>query len=88
VPYSHVLHSGKTVIQHVYDTHFEGVERVEAMIRAWSEVSKLVDARLSERVAERFAEQLRSATEWRDQVNTYFLRKSGVPDERGRTIYP
>jgi alpha-glucuronidase len=88
VPYSHVLHSGKTVIQHVYDTHFEGVERVEAMIRAWSEVSRLVDARLSERVAERFAEQLRSATEWRDQVNTYFLRKSGVPDERGRTIYP
>lgn len=88
VPYSHVLHSGKTVIQHVYDTHFEGVERVEAMIRAWSGVSKLVDPRLSERVAERFAEQLRSATEWRDQVNTYFLRKSGVPDERGRTIYP
>ena len=88
VPYSHVLHSGKTVIQHVYDTHFEGVERVEAMIRAWSAVSKLVDPRLSERVAERFAEQLRSATEWRDQVNTYFLRKSGVPDERGRTIYP
>lgn len=87
VPYSHVLHSGKTVIQHVYDTHFEGVERVEAMIRAWSAVSKLVDPRLSERVAERFAEQLRSATEWRDQVNTYFLRKSGVPDERGRTIY-
>lgn len=87
VPYTHVLHSGKTVIQHVYDTHFEGVERVEAMIRAWSAVSKLVDPRLSERIAERFAEQLRSATEWRDQVNTYFLRKSGVPDERGRTIY-
>lgn len=87
VPYAHVLHSGKTVIQHVYDTHFEGVERVEAMIRAWSAVSKLVDPRLSERVAERFAEQLRSATEWRDQVNTYFLRKSGVPDEQGRTIY-
>ncbi|MEU4387161.1 alpha-glucuronidase [Promicromonospora sp. NPDC023805] len=88
VQYAHVLHSGKTVIQHVYDTHFEGVERVEAMIRAWSAVSKLVDPRLSERVAERFAEQLRSATEWRDQVNTYFLRKSGVPDERGRRIYP
>ncbi|MFD6141916.1 alpha-glucuronidase [Promicromonospora sp. NPDC060271] len=87
VPYSHVLHSGKTVIQHVYDTHFEGVERVEAMIRAWSAVSKLVDPRLSERVADRFAEQLRSATEWRDQINTYFLRKSGIPDERGRTIY-
>ena len=36
---------------------------------------------------ERLAEQLRSAVEWRDQVNTYFFRKSGIPDARGRTIY-
>ena len=39
------------------------------------------------RVRERLAEQLRSAREWRDQVNTYFFRKSGVPDARGRTIH-
>jgi alpha-glucuronidase len=32
-------------------------------------------------------EQLRSAREWRDQVNTYFFRKSGVPDARGRKIH-
>jgi alpha-glucuronidase len=38
-------------------------------------------------VAERYEEQVRCAREWRDQVNSYFLRKSGVPDERGRTIY-
>jgi alpha-glucuronidase len=57
------------------------------MIGAWSAVSELVDPHLSERVSERFAEQLRSATEWRDQVNTYFFRKSGIPDEQGRTIY-
>ena len=87
VPYTHVLHSGKSVIQHIYDTHFEGVERVEAMIDAWSAASTLVDPRLSERVAERFAEQLRSAAEWRDQINTYFFRKSGIPDQQGRRIY-
>ncbi|MFI6426072.1 alpha-glucuronidase [Promicromonospora sp. NPDC050880] len=87
VPYTHVLHSGRTVVQHIYDTHFEGVSRVERMIAAWSAAAPLVEPRLAERVAERFAEQLRSATEWRDQVNTYFLRKSGIPDEQGRTIY-
>jgi len=27
-PYMHVLHSGKTVIPYIYDTHFDGVERV------------------------------------------------------------
>jgi len=87
VPYTHVLHSGSTVIQHIYDSHFAGVDGVERAIEAWSAVSPLVDQRLAERVSERFAEQLQNATEWRDQVNTYFLRKSGIPDERGRTIY-
>ncbi|MCF4119525.1 alpha-glucuronidase [Antribacter sp. KLBMP9083] len=87
VPYSHVLRSGKTVIQHVYDTHSEGVERVEAMIAAWEPVAGLVDPAVAERVAERLAEQLRSAIEWRDQVRTYFFRKSGVPDEKGRRIF-
>jgi len=27
------------------------------------------------------------AEEWRDQINTYFFRKSGVPDVKGRRIY-
>lgn len=35
VPYTHVLHSGKTVIQHIYDTHFEGAERAEGLLDAW-----------------------------------------------------
>jgi alpha-glucuronidase len=87
VPYGHVLHSGKTVIQHIYDTHFEGVEEVEAARRVWASLVGLVDAERHSRVAERFEEQLRSAREWRDQVNSYFFRKSGVPDAHGRHIY-
>jgi len=31
--------------------------------------------------------QLANAREWRDQINTYFYRKSGIPDEKNRTIY-
>lgn len=87
VPYSHVLHSGKTVVQHIYDTHFAGVERVEEMLTAWEKVAPLADPDLAARVTERLAEQHRSAVEWRDQINTYFFRKSGVADERGRKIY-
>ena len=33
VPYTYVLHSGKTVIQSIYDSHYEGAEAVEAMCR-------------------------------------------------------
>jgi alpha-glucuronidase len=38
------------------------------------------------RVSELLAEQIRSAREWRDQINTYFWRKSGAPDEYGRPV--
>ncbi|MFJ5995430.1 alpha-glucuronidase [Streptomyces sp. NPDC092370] len=87
VPYGHVLTSGKTVVQHIYDTHFEGVEEVEEAHRVWTGLADLVDPGRHARVAERYEEQLRSAREWRDQINSYFLRKSGVPDARGRRIY-
>ncbi|CCK26789.1 Alpha-glucuronidase [Streptomyces davaonensis JCM 4913] len=87
VPYGHVLHSGKTVIQHIYDTHFEGVEEVEEAREVWGSLGQSVDPERHARVTERFAEQLRCAREWRDQINSYFLRKSGVPDERGRALY-
>ena len=87
VPYSHVLRSGTTVIQHIYDTHFAGVEQVRATIAAWEALDGRIAADVDTCVRERLAEQLRSATEWRDQLNTYFFRKSGVPDVHGRTIY-
>jgi len=87
VPYTHVLHSGTSVVQHVYDTHFDGVERVLAARDAWAEAAGHFPAALADRVTERFAEQVRSATDWRDVVNTYFFRHSGIGDERGRAIY-
>ncbi|WP_449353286.1 alpha-glucuronidase [Streptomyces shaanxiensis] len=87
VSYGHMLKSGKTVIQHIYDTHFEGVVEVEAAREVWASLAQLVDPARHARVTERFEEQLRSAREWRDQVNSYFFRKSGVPDARGRVIY-
>ncbi|MDN0197408.1 alpha-glucuronidase [Streptomyces sp. S.PNR 29] len=87
VPYGHVLKSGKTVIQHIYDTHFEGVAEVEEAREVWASLAGLVDPARHARVAELFEEQLRSAREWRDQINSYFFRKSGIPDERGRPLY-
>ncbi|MFF4252662.1 alpha-glucuronidase [Streptomyces sp. NPDC001663] len=87
VPYGHVLKSGKTVIQHIYDTHFEGVAEVEEAVEVWASLAGLVEPGRHARVAERYEEQLRSAREWRDQINSYFFRKSGVPDAQGRLIY-
>lgn len=87
VPYTYVLKTGKTLIQHIYDTHFEGVEEVQAMQEKWKSLEGKISERAYACVAERFERQLVNATEWRDRINTYFLRKCGIPDEKGRKIY-
>lgn len=87
VPYVYRLKSGKTLIQHIYDSHFEGVEEVEKMLGVWEGLKGKVPDTAYEVVKERFERQLSNAKEWRDQVNSYFFRKSGIADEKGRKIY-
>jgi len=87
VPYTYRLKSGKTLIQHIYDTHFEGVDQVIKYKEQWFTLKDLIDRERFEHVLERLDIQIRDAIEWRDVVNSYFYRKSGIPDEKGRTIY-
>ena len=86
-PYTHVLQSGKTLIQHIYDTHFEGVNDVDKFIKKWDELEGLIDTKSFVNVQGRLKQQLENAKEWCDQINTYFYRKSGIADEYGRKIY-
>lgn len=87
VAYTHVLHSGKTVIQHIYDTHFQGVQQVEAYRADFAKLKGKLPEEDYENIAERLDRQLQNAVDWRDEINTYFFRKSGIPDEKNRTIY-
>ncbi|MEG2350850.1 MAG: alpha-glucuronidase, partial [Hungatella sp.] len=83
VAYSYVLKTGKTLIQHIYDSHFEGAQEVEDMLAAWDRLNGLI----SEAVWERIRFQVQHSQEWRDVVNSYFYRKSGIADEKARLIY-
>lgn len=87
VPYRHVLKSGKTVIQHIYDSHFEGAQDVETMAGLWDSLEGKVPEKIFKRVQERFEHQKEHSKEWRDQINSYFYRKSFIEDEKHRTIY-
>ena len=40
VPYTYILHSGKTVIQSIYDSHYEGAEAVEQYVRDWKSLER------------------------------------------------
>lgn len=87
VPYSHVLHSGRTVIQHIYDTHFSGYEQAEEFARLWDTLSDRLPPEVYDNGRKRFREQLRSAREWRDVINAFFHRLSGIEDAFGRKLY-
>ena len=86
--YDDVLPSGDTVLQHIYSTHFDGVNGVERYIAQWAALQEHLPAPVHASVAARLARQLENAREWRDQVNTYFYRKTGIADAQGRAIIP
>jgi alpha-glucuronidase len=87
IPYTWKLKTGKSLIQHIYDSHFEGYEEAEGLADAWKKLKDVIPEDAFERVSERFKLQLENAREWRDQVNSYFYRKSGIEDEKSRMIY-
>lgn len=87
VPYSYVMKNGKNLLQNIYDTHFKGVEQVEEIIRTWEGIQDKIGSAVYASVRERMGRQLTNAIEWRDVVNTYFHRHTGIPDEQGRKIY-
>jgi len=84
VAYTHVLHSGKTVIQSLYDSHYDGAEAVEGYVKQWRELRGLVDERRYQEVLAQLEYQAGQAEVWRDAVTNWFFRASKAPDAKGR----
>lgn len=87
VAYDYILSTGKTVLQHIYDTHFEGVKEAELFYQLWDELHGLIDEAAYERGINKFAHQKEHAKEWCDIINSYFYRKTGISDQYGRPLY-
>ena len=88
VPYSYRLKSGQTLLQYIYDSHFRGADEAEELKKDWESLRGRIDPQIFDEVEKRLTLQVQDAIEWRDVVNTYFYRKTGIPDEKGRKIYP
>jgi len=84
VPYSYKLHSGKTVIQHIYDSHYDGASRAAALVTRWQSLQGRVDPQRYEDVLQRLEYQAGHAIVWRDAICNWFARTSGIPDEHRR----
>jgi alpha-glucuronidase len=84
VPYTYRLHSGKTVIQYIYDSHYEGADAVAGYVGAWKPLKGRVDDQRYGEVLAQLEYQAGQAQVWRDAVTMWFLRASGIPDVKGR----
>jgi alpha-glucuronidase len=84
VPYTCRLDSGKTVIQHIYDSHYRGVEQARGLREDWKTLKGRIDAERYAHVLDRLNKQIEHAKKWRDAINQYFHKLSGIPDEKGR----
>lgn len=94
VPYEHKLKSGKTLVQHVYDTHFDGAEKVKGYLEKWQSIQEKIDEVRFQHISKKLEKQLEEAELWRDTINGYFYFKTKLDDEKNRltqevkTIFP
>ncbi len=84
VPYTYRLHNGQTVIQEIYNLHYEGAQEAAGLVRQWKTLRGLLPPRPYESTLDMLQYQAGEAIEWRDAITRWFLRTSGIPDELGR----
>jgi alpha-glucuronidase len=84
VPYTYVLHSGKTVIQYIYDSHYEGAEKAADFVPQWETLHGHVDEERYGQVLALFQYQAKEAIVWRDTICHWIYQLSGIADQRGR----
>ena len=84
VPYTYKLHSGKTVIQYIYDAHYEGAAAVATWARDWKAMHGRIDDQRYGQILAMLEYQAAHAEVWRDAVNDWFHRTSGIADAKGR----
>jgi alpha-glucuronidase len=84
VPYTYKLQDGKTVIQYIYDSHYQGAEEAAELGKEWATLEGKIDPKLYEDARARLEYQAGHAIVWRDAIVQYFLKLTGIADERGR----
>jgi alpha-glucuronidase len=84
VPYGYRLHSGKTVIQHIYDSHYEGAERTEKFVSQWRSLQGLIDEQRFQEILAKLEFQAGHARVWRDAICNWFYKTSGIADSGNR----
>ncbi|KAL4903984.1 hypothetical protein BDW74DRAFT_31364 [Aspergillus multicolor] len=84
VPYTQLLKSGKTVIQHFYDAHYRGSAVAQTFVPLWESLEGKIDEERFDHVLFRLVYQAGHSLVWRDSITTFYFDKSSIPDEADR----
>jgi alpha-glucuronidase len=84
VSYTYRLHSGETVLQHLYDAHYRGAETAVAYVASWEQLRASIDPERFAKVEELLMYQRGHAEVWRDAIDDWFAATSEIPDDKGR----
>lgn len=84
MPYNYELHSGKTLVQSIYDTHYAGALAAAAYVPQWESLKGKVDDERYEKTLGLFTYQAGHALVWRDAIDNWFHRISEIDDAHGR----
>lgn len=89
VPYTYKLKAGKTVVQYIYDSHYEGADAVAGWVEDWKALRGRIDDERYRAILAQLEYQAGQAIVWRDAVTRWFNRASGIADARRRVgTYP
>jgi alpha-glucuronidase len=84
VPYTWRLHNGQTVIQEIYNLHYQGALEAAGLVRQWKTLRGLIPPQPYKSTLHMLQYQAGEAIEWRDAITRWFHKMSGIPDELGR----
>jgi alpha-glucuronidase len=84
VPYDYKLHSGKTLVQSIYDTHYAGALAAAEYVPQWESLKDKIDDQRYRQTLALFNFQAGHALVWRDAIDNWFQRISGIQDALSR----
>ena len=73
LPYTYVLHSGKTIIQYIYDSHYAAAAEAQQFPKRWQSLQGRIDPERYNAVLTRLTYQAGHAIVWRDAICSWFL---------------
>jgi alpha-glucuronidase len=83
-PYTYRLHTGKTVIQAIYDEHYEGAQEAAGLVHQWRTLDGLIDSERYRKTLGLLEYQAGHAIVWRDAIDRWFEKMSGIADDQRR----